>query len=290
MDRKYRPVKEQVPDLNLVAVSIDGLVAYETDPSFLLPKIQEARLRFPGTKIYSVFHNGWATDGISATLDEIISASDGMVCESSPWRLVLLPMAQVGFKNVYDRSRALGKDFGWIANVGTLEGDRSDSSRFLERMKQAIPWMHQNFIDPDFIIIANWADVDNPLLDALPEADSAGAASNTITGAHYFLLKNYYIDTDGDGLNDREEFLAGTDPSDPESCFRLSGVFRQEEGSFVLSWNPVEGRTYRIFKMMDFFKTPVLIQNGIAYPQSSYTDTVNFVEQPQGFYRLETGP
>ena len=45
-DTKYLPVKEQVTNLNLLAISIDGLVAYETDPSFILPQIQEARPAF----------------------------------------------------------------------------------------------------------------------------------------------------------------------------------------------------------------------------------------------------
>ena len=172
-------------------------------------KSRKRALRFPETKIYTVFHNGWAADGIPAVLDEIILASDGMVCESTPWRLVSLPEVQAGFINVYERSRALGKDFTWAANVGTLEGDGADSSQFLERLKQAIPWLHRTFIDPDFIIIANWSDTNNPVLAALPEADSAGVATNTVAGAHYYLLKSYNIDTDGDGLSDRGRVSGG---------------------------------------------------------------------------------
>ena len=34
-------------------------------------------------------------------------------------------------------------------------------------------------------------------------------------------------------------------------------------------------------------QTPVCIQSDIVYPQNSYTDTVHFAEQMNGFYRVE---
>ena len=52
-------------------------------------------------------------------------------------------------------------------------------------------------------------------------------------------------DPDGDGLSNRQEFLAGTDPWDADSVLQITGIARTDEG-LELRWHGVAGRLYRI--------------------------------------------
>ena len=52
-------------------------------------------------------------------------------------------------------------------------------------------------------------------------------------------------DPDGDGLDNRQEFLAGTDPNDADSLLQITGV-RRVAGGLALQWKSVPGRSYRI--------------------------------------------
>ena len=52
-------------------------------------------------------------------------------------------------------------------------------------------------------------------------------------------------DPDGDGLNNRQEFLAGTDPNRADSVLQIDYV-RRVDGGFELRWKTVPGRFYKI--------------------------------------------
>jgi len=92
-------------------------------------------------------------------------------------------------------------------------------------------------------------------------------------------------DTDGDQISNAAEMTAGTDLFDKESKFKVTETTRDGTGHYVLHWNAVDGRVYSIEW------TPVLtesfqsLENEIAAPQNSWTDTVHGVAT-KGFYRL----
>ncbi len=53
------------------------------------------------------------------------------------------------------------------------------------------------------------------------------------------------LDNDGDGQNNFGEFIAGTDPNDAFSVFKISGM-ESMAGGWIVSWNSVPGKTYRV--------------------------------------------
>ena len=53
-------------------------------------------------------------------------------------------------------------------------------------------------------------------------------------------------DSDGDGSPNADELAAGTDPLDPDSSLALMDVQFQPSSGFVLSWQSISGKTYRV--------------------------------------------
>jgi hypothetical protein len=58
-------------------------------------------------------------------------------------------------------------------------------------------------------------------------------------------------DPDGDGQDNRGEFVAGTDPTSPLSLFRVVEVENTVTG-YHISWPSATGRTYRVYWTTDF--------------------------------------
>jgi hypothetical protein len=61
---------------------------------------------------------------------------------------------------------------------------------------------------------------------------------------------NAFADTDGDGLNNLGEFLAGTIPTDDASTFKVS-IEIDQAGNPVLRWPHVKGRTFGVWRSGD---------------------------------------
>jgi hypothetical protein len=60
------------------------------------------------------------------------------------------------------------------------------------------------------------------------------------------------LDNDRDTLSNLGEFLAGTDPQDPGSLFRVKPFSRSPvAGQLLLSWKSVAGKRYRVLTSGD---------------------------------------
>ncbi len=104
-----------------------------------------------------------------------------------------------------------------------------------------------------------------------------GAPSNCI----------WYSDDDGDEYNNREEFIAFTDPTNEASFFAVTGHgISAESNYFVVDWLSVTGRYYDVSWSTNLQQGFELLESNLEHPQSSYTDVLHGAES-EGFYNIE---
>jgi hypothetical protein len=97
-------------------------------------------------------------------------------------------------------------------------------------------------------------------------------------------------DTDGDGFDNLSEYIAGSNPIDPDSVFRITSVHSIPSTGhppFVIQWDGVPGRMYNVYWTYNLVYVPFsIIPDTVYSPVNSYTDTVERVGNV-GFYRID---
>jgi hypothetical protein len=101
-------------------------------------------------------------------------------------------------------------------------------------------------------------------------------------GASPALWPSPNADSDGDGVSNRQEYMAGTDPSDPNSVLRTS--FANTPQGPRLVWNTIPGQVYQVEQTSDFSTwVPV---GGLRFAPGT-TDSVSVpVGNSLGYYRV----
>jgi hypothetical protein len=95
-------------------------------------------------------------------------------------------------------------------------------------------------------------------------------------------------DADRDGLPTWAEFYAGTDPTSPASCLRMSGIGSGPAGGVSVAWQSAEGRRYSLLRspgLLAGSPTNVVVTNLLATPPLN-TATDSTARQAIEFYRL----
>jgi hypothetical protein len=101
---------------------------------------------------------------------------------------------------------------------------------------------------------------------------------------------NAVSDADGDGASDKDEYLADTNPNDPNSKLVIT-VFSTPSGGTLpsVTWNSVLTRQYRIQKTLDL-SLPLWLDSGLGLisPDGPST-TRNFgdTNAPMRFYKVQ---
>ena len=97
-------------------------------------------------------------------------------------------------------------------------------------------------------------------------------------------------DTDGDGMTDYAEFIAGTDPKNTNSVLELMPPASQPDGNLRFDWPSVPGRAYRLAASTDLVNWTPLSD---WVPATTTTSSVVLAPQTNSasyFYRLEVRP
>ena len=120
-----------------------------------------------------------------------------------------------------------------------------------------------------------------------PETDTDGDGMPDVWELKYFGNPTNCVATgnpDGDLHNNLQESITGTDPTNSSSFFSIA-ITNQIDG-FSISWTAVEGRFYSILRASDLEQGFQPLEYGIAFPQNSYTDTLNGAED-KGYYKVD---
>ena len=110
--------------------------------------------------------------------------------------------------------------------------------------------------------------------------------SNSLTNS---AISGPTADPDHDGLNNEQEFLAGTDPTNASSCLAIIAPTNNPVvagGGFVVRWQSVTGKTYSVLAATNLMTGFSALTNALpATPTVNvYTDKVNGAGQK--FYRV----
>jgi hypothetical protein len=113
--------------------------------------------------------------------------------------------------------------------------------------------------------------------------------------ADYYPETNDYdsaeqSDTDGDGLEAWEEYIAGTDPTNPSSGLELVEPVAPVDDQMLIQWNAVSGRYYSIYYLTNLVASVMqpLIEDWRAAGDGmlSFTNAIP-PHDPQRYYRLK---
>ena len=91
---------------------------------------------------------------------------------------------------------------------------------------------------------------------------------------------------DADVSPNEDEFIAGTDPTNPASFFTAMHSTAEVNGTncFVVEWISIPDRLYSVQWSTNLVSGFQTLETSIEHPQSSYTDTIHNVESPN-FYK-----
>ena len=150
--------------------------------------------------------------------------------------------------------------------------------------------------DPAYacVIVANSNTTGYVIADAVLFTDAASTTGVTDRDGDglpdwwerwYFLSETAAsrdADSDGDGLSNYQEYLTGTDPTNPASCFNMRLLLDSGPRQVMLTWPSTTNRTYRIEVSEDTAQFRLHRQGIVATPPQN-TENVSMAADKQYF-------
>ena len=130
----------------------------------------------------------------------------------------------------------------------------------------------------DLLVAIAYPDTDGDGLPDYWESEHFWNPSSPNTGSGDF---------DHDGMNNRGEYLAGCNPTDPGSCFEFIETEGLEGGGIEVRWKSIAGHYYGISRSVNLFDGFVPLETGIpaTAPVNMYRDRTATGDGPY-FYRI----
>ena len=96
---------------------------------------------------------------------------------------------------------------------------------------------------------------------------------------------NPNIDWDSDGHSNRDEWIAGTDPTNRYSRFTFAAVGLNEGGGNIrIQWPSLPGRLYNVYWAQNITDEFLPLGENLPYTQNTYLDSI---APPSGFYGVD---
>lgn len=191
-----------------------------------------------------------------------------------------IPKGWSNVKRFHDPNRWM-QESGWITPINYLFTGLRLNTKYQYRVKASVTTDIGR-------LESTWSDwVESCQVPVIRELDESKVPA-TWKQEHFGASENFcgLMDSDGDGLCDFDEYVAGALPFDAQSSFEVNECSTCADGHFILNWDSVPDRIYSVYWSESIGEVFLLLIDGICYPQNSYTDSVHNAESG-GFYRIE---
>jgi hypothetical protein len=191
-----------------------------------------------------------------------------------------IPRGWSNVKRFHDPSRWM-QESDWIASTNYLFTDLRLNTKYQYRVKASV-------VTDIGRLESAWSDwVESCQVPHVRELD-ASKIPDWWKQKHFGASANFHglVDSDGDGLCDFDEYVAGALPFDARSNFKVKECSTCADGHFILNWDSLLGREYSVYWSESVAKPFQLLEDCIRYPQNSYTDSVHNAESG-GFYKID---
>jgi hypothetical protein len=150
----------------------------------------------------------------------------------------------------------------------------------------APPWTNYAFIVTNRARISGVLS-STALLTYVTDDDGDGLADSWETNFFGGLLADPNADPDGDGMSNRQEYIAGTDPTNPASYLKIDAVTASPAAT--VSFRAVANRTYTVQFTDDLGVLPwQKLADVVARPNDRVETVVDAAYRTNRVYRLAT--
>jgi len=94
-------------------------------------------------------------------------------------------------------------------------------------------------------------------------------------------------DDDGDGLDNRQEWIAGTDPTNAASVLVLTGVEQVEDSTLRLTWQSALDRRYRVVTAGNTMEAFAPVQTNLLSTPPANSAEVRIPAGQRGLFRVD---